>query len=101
MSTDSAVQIDEKVEISIEPPKKWKVIFLNDDVTPMELVIDILIKLFKHEYESAKRITLEVHNSGKSCAGVYSYEIAEELAMSATSVARQNGSPLKVQVESE
>jgi len=101
MSTDNQVHVEEKVKIDIKPPKNWKVIFLNDDVTPMELVIDILQGVFKHSPESAKKITLEVHNAGKSIAGVYSYEIAEELALTATNIARQNGSPLKIRIESE
>ena len=101
MSTKDNVAIEEKVKIDVKPPSMWKVIFINDDVTPMELVIDILCSIFKHNQESAKKIMMEIHNDGSGVAGVYPYEIAEHLSVESTSVARKNGSPLKIQLEEE
>lgn len=101
MSTKENIAVDEKIKVDVQPPKMWKVVFLNDDVTPMELVIDILVGIFKHNEESAKKITLEIHNEGSGVAGVYPFEIAEHLAVESTHVAKRNGSPLKVQVEQE
>ena len=101
MSTKENIAVDEKIKVDVQPPKMWKVVFLNDDVTPMELVIDILVGIFKHNQESAKKITLEIHNDGSGVAGVYPFEIAEHLAVESTHVAKRNGSPLKVQVEQE
>ena len=49
------IAIDEQVKIDVQPPGLWKVILLNDDVTPMDLVIDILVSFFKHTPESAKK----------------------------------------------
>ena len=99
MST--ATQIEEKVVVSLEPPKMWKVVFLNDDQTPMELVIELLTQIFKHNESKAKDITMEIHETGSGIAGVYTYEIAEQKGIEATSVARKNGSPLRIQVEQE
>lgn len=99
MST--ATQIEEKVVVSLEPPKMWKVVFLNDDQTPMELVIELLTGIFKHNDSTAKDITMEIHETGSGIAGVYTYEIAEQKGIEATSVARKNGSPLRIQVEEE
>ena len=93
--------MDEKVEITITPPKMYKVVFLNDDSTPMELVIDILQSVFKHQFSDAQKITLEIHNSGSGIAGVYPLELAETFSIEATHIARKNGSPLKIQVEQE
>jgi len=95
------VKIDEKVVTALQPPKMWKVIFLNDNQTPMELVIEILTKIFKHNDERAKQITLEIHNEGSGIAGIYTFEIAEQRGLEATNVARANGSPLRIQVEQE
>jgi len=36
-------KVEEKVVVSLQPPKLWKVIFLNDDQTPMELVMGFLL----------------------------------------------------------
>lgn len=99
MTTD--VKIDEKVTVSLQPPKMWKVIFLNDNQTPMELVIELLTKVFKHDEKRAQEITLEIHNEGSGVAGVYSYEIAEQRGIEATNIARANGSPLRISVEEE
>ena len=99
MSTD--VQIDEKVVVSLEPPKLWKVVFLNDDQTPMEFVIDLLVGIFRHTENQARDITMEIHTTGSAIAGIYPYEIAEHRGIEATQMARQNGFPLKIQVEQE
>jgi ATP-dependent Clp protease adaptor protein ClpS len=91
----------EKVVVSLQPPSFWKVIFLNDDKTPMDLVIYLLTSIFKHDQKRATEITMEIHNTGSGIAGVYTFEIAEQLGLDATKIARENGSPLKIQVEQE
>ncbi len=93
--------VEEKIVVALQPPKMWKVIFLNDDQTPMELVIDLLTKIFRHNEAAARDITLEIHETGSGIAGVYTYEIAEKKGIEATNVARANGSPLRIQVEQE
>jgi ATP-dependent Clp protease adaptor protein ClpS len=98
---DIDVQIDEKIKQKISEPRRWKVVFLNDDVTPMEFVISLLVEVFKHSQETAKEITLEIHNSGSGIAGVYSFEIAEAKAVEATTLARTNGFPLQIKMEEE
>jgi len=99
MTTD--VQLDEKVTVTLQPPKLWKVVFLNDDKTPMDLVIDILMTVFKHDQSKAQELTLEIHNTGSAVAGVYSYEIAEQRVIEGVSIARDNGAPLKITAEEE
>jgi ATP-dependent Clp protease adaptor protein ClpS len=95
------VKLDEKIKQKIEEPKRWKVIFLNDDQTPMEFVISILTEIFKHTQETAKNITMQIHTEGSGVAGVYSFEIAEVKAVEATNLARSNGFPLQIKMEEE
>lgn len=95
------VQIDEKIKQKIQEPKRWKVVFLNDDITPIDFVISLLVETFKHSQETAKEITLEIHNNGSGIAGVYSFEIAEAKAVEATQLARGNGFPLQIKMEEE
>ena len=99
--TTTEIQIDEKIKQKIEEPKRWKVILLNDDTTPMEFVIEILTGIFKHTQETAKEITLEIHNTGSGVAGLYSFEIAEVKAVEATQLARSSGFPLQIKMEQE
>lgn len=98
---DMDVQLDEKIKQKVSEPRNWKVLVLNDDHTPMDFVISLLVETFKHTQERAKEITLEVHNEGSGIAGVYSFEIAEAKAVEATNLARSNGFPLQVKMEEE
>lgn len=98
-STD--VQIDEKIKIKATEPKRWKVILLNDDSTPMEFVIAVLVEVFRHTPDSAGGVTIQVHETGSGIAGIYSFEIAEVKAVEATNQARTNGHPLQIKLEEE
>lgn len=95
------IQLDEKIKTTVTEPKNWKVIFLNDDTTPMEFVVSVLIEIFRHTQETAHDITMQVHETGAGVAGVYSFEIAEAKAVEATNLARSNGFPLQIKLEEE
>jgi ATP-dependent Clp protease adaptor protein ClpS len=99
--TSTDIQIDEKIKVTITEPKRWKVILLNDDTTPMEFVISLLIDVFKHNPESAEHVMLTVHETGSGIAGTYSFEIAEAKAVEATNQARTKGFPLQIKLEEE
>jgi ATP-dependent Clp protease adaptor protein ClpS len=100
MSTTDT-QLDEKVKLEIVEPKKWKVIFLNDNHTPMEFVITVLVEIYKHTMETAQDITLQIHESGSGVAGTYTFEIAEIKAVETTNLARAQGFPLQLKLEEE
>lgn len=100
-TVDTEIKIDEKIKIDITEPKRYKVLFLNDNKTPIEFVIELLMTVFKHSRESAEQITLTVHHEGSAVVGVYTYEIAEQKGVEATHVARQAGFPLQIKVDVE
>jgi ATP-dependent Clp protease adaptor protein ClpS len=85
----------------VSEPKRWKVILLNDDSTPMDFVISMLMEVFKHSVDTAKEVMLEVHETGSGIAGIYSFEIAEAKAVETTNQARTNGHPLQIKLEEE
>jgi ATP-dependent Clp protease adaptor protein ClpS len=95
------ILLDEKIKVTVSEPKNWKVIFLNDDTTPMEFVIGLLVEIFKHVPENARDIALQVHETGSGIAGIYSFEIAEAKAVESTNLARQNGFPLQIKLEED
>ena len=99
--TTADVQIDEKIKIDITEPKRYKVLFLNDDKTPIDFVIELLLRVFKHNREQAEQITLTVHNEGSAVVGVYNYEIAEQKGVEATNQARAAGFPLQIKIDQE
>lgn len=99
MSTD--VIIEEKTKVKVDEPRRWKVILLNDDHTPMDFVVALLMDVFKHNEANAAIITIQVHESGSGIAGSYEFEIAEVKAVEATKMARENGFPLQIKIEQE
>lgn len=101
MSVDTDVVIDEKIKIDVKEPSLYKVVFLNDDKTPMEFVVSLLIELFKHSEKTATDITLQIHEEGSGVVGTYTYEIAEQKALEATGLSRDNGFPLRIKVEED
>lgn len=98
---DTDVQIDEKIKVNIKEPKRYKVVFLNDDKTPIEFVIDLLMSVFKHTEETAQSLCMAIHNEGSAIVGVYTFEIAEQKGVEATNIARQAGFPLQIKIDQE
>ena len=99
--SETEITIDEKIEQVIIEPAKYKVIMLNDTQTPMVFVIEILKSIFKHSDKTAQDIMLSIHNTGSAVVGIYTYEIAEQRAVEATTLSRDNGFPLQLKVEKE
>ena len=92
---------DSDVMDEIKEPKNFKVILLNDDYTPMEFVILVLIKYFKMTQEKATQVMMDVHQKGAGVAGVYSYEVAEMKATQVNGFAKMNKHPLKTVIEED
>ncbi len=93
------LQVLERSEQQLQPPSMYKVVLLNDDYTPMEFVIDILISFFRHNEEQATQIMLAVHTQGKGVCGIYTKDIAETKAAQVNQYSRQNKHPLLCEVE--
>ena len=83
----------------VKPPHKYAVILHNDNYTPMEFVVYVLIEIFHHPPERAERIMLSVHKDGMGVAGIYHLEIAEQKAYETAEEAQSNQYPLKINVE--
>jgi ATP-dependent Clp protease adaptor protein ClpS len=88
-------------DVELLKPSKYKVIVLNDDKTPVDFVIAMLVKIFKHGPAAAEEITIKIHHEGAGVAGIYSYEIAEQKVVEATHLAREHGFPLVLKAEQE
>jgi len=86
---------------TVQKPPMYKVVFHNDDYTPMEFVVSVLQEVFKHSLAAATRIMLQIHQGGVGVAGVYTKEIAETRVDRALTLARKAGHPLELSVEPE
>jgi len=96
MSTE---QQAEDTVVKLTSPNKYNVIMINDNVTPMDFVIQILMVIFHKDADSAKDVMLEVHEKGRSIAGTYSFEVAEQKSIETISHAQKAGYPLDVSIE--
>ena len=102
MSTaDTKVKTQTRTGVTNYEPSMWKVIFHNDDVTPMQFVTQILIEIFNKTEDESVNICKLIHEKGKGVVAVYPYDIAETKSVEATEVARSNSYPLKVSIEQE
>jgi ATP-dependent Clp protease adaptor protein ClpS len=95
--TKAKTKIVAKTDLKLPP--EYKVIFMNDDVTTVEFVLEMLITFFAYDLEKAKETTLAIHENGSEIIAVYPYEIAEQKQLEVTATARSNGFPLEVNIE--
>jgi ATP-dependent Clp protease adaptor protein ClpS len=82
-----------------EKPGNFAVTFHNDDYTPMDFVIYVLLEIFHHPEDRAERIMLNVHDEGIGVAGIYRLEIAEQKAYETAETAKEYGYPLKITLD--
>ncbi len=85
----------------LQEPKMFKVVLLNDDVTTMDFVIEILMNIFHRDFETASKIMLEVHLNGSGICGVYTQEIALSKQKKVSDAAKLANFPLQTRVEEE
>ncbi len=87
-------------EKTMEPPN-YNVLLHNDDYTTKAFVVDVLMAVFNKSMESATRLMWLVHKNGIGVCGTYPLEVAETKVKQVTSMARENGYPLKLTLEEE
>jgi ATP-dependent Clp protease adaptor protein ClpS len=90
-----------KVDHSIKEPPMFKVIYLNDNQTTMEFVIETLIEFFNYTPQTAQSITVDIHDQGSAVVAVLPYEVAEQKGIEVTVHARSNNYPLQIKLEPE
>ncbi len=95
---DSGLMVQES-RPEVAEPKRYMVILVNDDFTPMEFVVLILREFFNLDEEAATRIMLNVHTKGKGVCGIYSKDIAETKVVMVNEFARENEHPLLCTME--
>ncbi len=94
-----AVKTVTKDVLKPEEPAKYDVIFLNDNITPMEFVIRVLKSIFNKSQEEANKLKMMIHEKGKGVVGSYIFEVAEQKGIETTLLARQESYPLQVKVQ--
>jgi ATP-dependent Clp protease adaptor protein ClpS len=88
-----------KTKIKVQKPKQYKVVLLNDDYTPMNFVIEILMAIFGMDIISAQQLTMQIHTQNQGIAGIYTREIAVTKMNETIMTSRKYGHPLQAIVE--
>jgi ATP-dependent Clp protease adaptor protein ClpS len=97
--TQAEVKTRTKTNVEIKEPPMFRVIYINDDKTPMEFVISTLIEHFDYTIDSAQDITMAIHETGSAVVAVLPYELAEQKGVEITVAARSEGYPLQIKLE--
>ena len=90
-----------KTRPATKKPSLYRVLLLNDDYTPMEFVVEVLVRIFRKSPEQAATIMLHVHQNGVGMCGVYTYEVAETKVAQVMDAARRAQHPLQCTMEKE
>ena len=80
-------------------PPLYSVLLLNDDYTPMDFVVDVLVRFFAMNIEKATQVMLHVHTRGRGVCGVFTREVAESKVAQVTDYSRLNQHPLLCTME--
>jgi ATP-dependent Clp protease adapter protein ClpS len=98
--SDTQVKQTTRPVLNIEPPKDYKVIYLNDDSTTYEFVISSLMNTFDYDESSAADKSQEIDDNGAGIVAVLPFEIAEQKGVEVLLSARNEGYPLEIKLES-
>ena len=99
--TGSHTGTEEQTEFQIQTPRKYTVVLHNDDYTPMDFVIDVLMTIFGKDEMTAMQIMLNIHHLGTGVCGAFSYEIAEMKITRVHDLAAKSEYPLRASMEEE
>ena len=88
-----------KPDITVKEPPMYKVIYVNDEQTTMEFVVESLVEHFFYTTQLAVEKTNQVHVEGAASVAVLPYEIAEQKGIEVTLDARTAGYPLQIKIE--
>ena len=95
---DDALAVQE-AKPELKKPPLFKVILLNDDFTPMDFVIQVLVDFFSMTEDSATQVMLHVHTQGVGVCGVFSKDVAETKVEIVNNYSRENQHPLMCAME--
>ena len=80
-------------------PKEFDLVIVNDDITPLEFVLELLQKSLFFDKDRALRVAVEIHSSGKCHVFSHSLETIEQLKDFIDGQSNKYGYPLQCFVE--
>jgi ATP-dependent Clp protease adaptor protein ClpS len=99
--TEPTVRPRIEPKLNIQEPPQYRVVYINDEQTTQEFVVETLKIIFNYDEGAAEALTMRVHEEGSAVVAVLPYELAEQKGIEVTLLARNNGFPLQVKVEAD
>lgn len=96
---DSIAEPEVEIEEELTEPPMYRVILHNDDYTPRDFVVQVLMAVFAKTAEAAAQLMWHVHRNGSGVCGVYTREVAETKVETVRTLAREHGFPLQTTME--
>jgi ATP-dependent Clp protease adaptor protein ClpS len=90
-----------KVRLKTQRPRLYKVILINDDYTPRQFVVTVLMAVFRMSEDQAHRVMITAHMRGVCVVAVFAKDVAETKATEGTELGRSEGFPLSFTTEPE
>jgi ATP-dependent Clp protease adaptor protein ClpS len=88
-----------KTKSDITEPSKFNIIYLNDDVTTFEFVVETLVVILGYDSLEAETMAKKIHDENSAVVATLPYEMAEQKGYEVTLLARNRGFPLIVKLE--
>jgi ATP-dependent Clp protease adaptor protein ClpS len=96
---ETNAQVIHQQEISVRMPGMYAVVMFNDEITTMDFVVDILVRVFHKSTIEASNVMMEIHRQGQGIAGIYTYDIALTKKTQADQLSAEKSFPLKLTVQ--
>ncbi len=96
---ETGIGVATKVRTKTKRPSLYRVLLLNDDFTPQEFVVVVLMDIFNKNSDEAQKIMMHVHMNGVGECGVFPYEVAETKVMLVMDSAQKSQHPLQCVME--
>ncbi len=99
--SDINIKPRSRVRPKTQRPRLHKVILVNDDFTPREFVVRVLMGVFHMTEDQAHSVMITAHRLGACVVAVYTRDVAETKATLATETGQRQGYPLQFITEPE
>lgn len=99
METHTQAESGIQTRDAVREPKMYAVVMFNDDITTMDFVVDVLVRVFHKSPPEASGVMMEIHENGQGVAGIYTYDLAVTKKTYADQLSAEKGFPLKLNVQ--
>lgn len=99
METDTRTVVERTTRDALREPALYAVIMLNDDITTMDFVVELLVRVFHKTPAEASAVMMDIHQNGQGVAGVYTFDIAITKKAQADQMSAEKGFPLRLNVQ--